>query len=212
MLKKTNSVLKMDSKILLHTRLAQSLFDYSWQHGKMGLLQFAKLTSTLWKAMNEDDPYADWFLVQTYQALNDARDKMKLLESQLEEHILKIRGIAVNPLLNTQPVEYPLQFATFFSYQGASLLADADYVIRQILTLKKLGKVNSINLINDVVKCLQDVFAIPRQWRHTGVTRQDFKEDNQKAADAQQLLGELPDNILKEKTDFSLLNYANPTF
>jgi integrating conjugative element protein (TIGR03761 family) len=202
-----SDVLQMDAKILLHTRLAQSMFNYSWQHGKMGLLQFAKLTSTLWKAAHSDDPYADWILVKTYKALFHAQEKMKLLEEQLAVQLGQLRGITTMPILNASPIPYPLQFSTIFGFMGAALLADADYVLRQILTLKRLGiPVNEdMASINQVVKHLQDVFSIPRQWRHTGVTRKDMLEHNQKAQEAIVLFGEIPSSILNQITDFNSL-------
>lgn len=201
------SFLSMDAKILLHTRLAQSMFNYSWQHGKMGLLQFAKLTSTLWKAANQDDPYADWILLKTYQAIIEAQDKIKSLEIELHQQLAQIRGIETTPALNASPMSYPLQFSTIFGFMGATLLADTDYVIRQILTLKRLGILvqDDIGSINQVIKYLQDVFAVPRQWRHTGITRKDLLEKNQKAQDAIALLGDLPGSILRQKINFHSL-------
>lgn len=199
--------LQMDSKILLHTRLAQSMFNYSWQHGKMGLLQFAKLTSNLWKATHQDDPYADWVLLKTYQALINVREQLQELEKQFSEQLSTIRGIETTPALNITPISYPLKFSNYFGYMGATLLADADYVLRQILTLKRLGKKqDDINLINQVVKYLQDVFAIPRQWHQTGVTRVDIKENTQKAQEVIALLGEVPDSIVQQKIDFNFLS------
>jgi len=200
-------LLQMDAKILLYTRLAQSMFNYSWQHGKMGLLQFSKLTSTVWKAANLDDPYADWILVKTYKALDKGREKLQVLEKQLELELGQIRGIATMPILNANPNAYPLQFSTVFGYMGAAFLADADYVLRQILTLKRLGIPiqNDVCSINHVVKCLQDVFAIPRQWRHTGITRKDMLEQNEKAHETIALFGQIPDEILNKKTDFHSL-------
>ncbi len=209
LMKKTSNIthLQMDSKILLHTRLAQSMFNYSWQHGKMGLLQFAKSTSNLWKAAHQDDPYADWILLKTYQALIDVREQLQELEKQFSEQLSTIRGIETTPALNAMPMSYPLQFSNYLGYMGATLLADADYVLRQILTLKRLGKKqDDINSINQVVKYLQDVFSIPRQWRHTGVTRIDIKENTQKAQEAIILLGEIPDSIMQQKIDFNFLS------
>ena len=208
----SNDDLMLDATIQLHTRLAQSLFNYSWQHGKMGLIQFAKLTSTLLKAANQDDPYADWILIKTYQGLNDAHENIKNLEKKLTIQLEQIRGIAATPVLNAHPAIFPLKFSTNFAYMGAILLADADFVIRQMLTIKRLSVAEED--INPVIKTLQDVFAIPRQWQQTGITRKDLMEKNQKAQDTITLLGELPDSILNQKTDFhsiSQYRYADTT-
>src|SRR5579871_6905809 len=94
------SYLQFNVQMILHTRLAQTLFNYTWQHGKMGLLQFAKATSTLWKAAQADDPFADWVLLKTHQALLDAKQKIALNESQLAAKLQNLRGIETFPALN----------------------------------------------------------------------------------------------------------------
>lgn len=196
--------LQINSKIILHTRAAQSMFNYTWRFGKMGLLQFAKLTSTIWKAANQDDPYADWILYKTYQALLDATEKIKALEVQFSQQLSEIRGIETTPVLNASPVTYPLQFGTFFGFKGAALLADADYVLRQILTLKRLGRhpQDDAASIHHVIKYLQDVFAVPRQWHHTGLKRSHFKDNSQNVQNAIAIMGKVPDFILQKKIDF----------
>ena len=52
---------------------------------------------------------------------------------------------------------------------------------------------------------IQTVFSKPRRWRHTGLTRKDVIENNQKAQRAKEIFGELPMAVLNREIDFGFL-------
>jgi len=203
----TTPRLRADIRIVLHTHRAQGFFNGSWKHGKMGLLQFAKVMSILWQAVKQDDPYAEWYLLKTYQAIHEAREKLKVIEKLLESSLNQIRGIEVSTSLSTHPVAHQLQFATPFGYMGAYLITDFDFVLRQVLLLEKMGIMTSQEdtSIKSLIQIIQEVFSLPRQWKHTGVTRLDIMEKNQKSEDVKVLLGELPESVLSKKIEFAFL-------
>lgn len=199
------SRLEIDGEITLHTRIAQSMFRYSWQHGKIGLLQFAKIMTTLWHAAKEGDPYAEWYLLRTYDALFNEREKIKQIEQKLTQSLADIRGIKISLPVSSHPVCYPLRFATPFGFMGAYFLADVDYVFRQILTMERIGipVQGTESSIPGITSTIQGVFAVPRQWQRTGVTRQGIHENNEQYQQAKALLGEIPNAVLKKEIDFS---------
>lgn len=204
---KTTSRLSADIHIVLHTRIAQSLFNGSWKLGKMGLLQFARVVSALWDAARKDDPYAEWYLLKTYQALFDARKQIKAMEEVLATYFNTIRGVEVNTVISSNPINHPLTFATPFGFMGAYLLADVDYVLRQLLTLERIGiPVDSESTsIKQVIKHIQAAFSEPRHWRRTGITRQDIEENNEKAKNVTEKFGKVPDSVLHKKIAFAFL-------
>lgn len=59
----------------------------------MGLLQFAKTMTVLWHAANQDDPYAEWYLLKTYQCLTQAKATLKAIEAQLLPYFNEARGM-----------------------------------------------------------------------------------------------------------------------
>ena len=193
-------------QITLYTRLAQSLFNCSWKHGKLGLVQFASIMTKISKAAREDDPYADWYLLKSYQALFDVREKIQSIELTLAQHLHNLRGVKVTLSSNSQCLHFPLQFSTPYGFMGAYLLADVDYVFRQIATLKRIGIFYPEDItIKKIVHYLQNAFAIPRYWRHTGITRQDVITNTERYQKAKALMGEVPEAVLKNEIEFSLL-------
>jgi integrating conjugative element protein (TIGR03761 family) len=199
--------LSAEVKLTLQTKVAQSLFNGSWKHGRMGLLQFAKVMTALWNAASQDDPYAEWFLLKTYQNLISAREQLNAFEEILSPLLKNLRGIEVNQSITLNPIIYPLTFATPFGFMGAYLIADADHIIRLMLTVERLGiPLNRKDMtIKSVTHIIQEVFSTPRGWKRTEVTRQDLKLNNDKACFARSELGEVPESILEKQIEFSFL-------
>ena len=204
--KEKKARLSTNITISLHTRIAQSLFNGSWRLGKMGLLQFSTVIVNLWNAAKNDDPYADWYLLKTYQSLFEARENLKLIETQLMPYLNNLRGITIGSCISTQPVQHPLQFSTPFGFMGAYLIADFDHVLRQHLMLERIGIPLKENItIKSLVEFVQEAFSVPRRWRQTGVTRQDIRENSIKATHAKEILGEVPISVLNKEIKFSFL-------
>lgn len=192
--------------LILHTQAAQALFNGKWQFGRMGLLQFAKTMSVIWKAFKQDDPYAEWHLLKTYEAIEESRMKLKVHESNLQQQIDSLRGIEASLFKNDTPLKCPLRFSTPYPFMAAMLIEQVDYVNRQLLTLQRLGLVPKENLLlKDLMREVQSVFRLPRAWRYTGVTRDDILAKNQKAQQVIQLLGEVPTAVLNKEVRFAFL-------
>lgn len=198
--------LSTDVTITLHTNIAQSLFKGSWRPGKMGLLQFSSAIIHIWNAARNDDPYADWYLLKTYQALCDARENLNVIEAQLTPYLNNLRGITIGSCSSVKPIQHPLQFSTPFGFMGAYLIADFDYVLRQHLMLERLGiPLKEDITIKRLVELVQKVFSVPRGWQQTGVTRKDVLESTLKAVHAKEKLGEIPPAILNKEIKFAFL-------
>ena len=95
----------------------------------------------------------------------------------------------------------------FLKVNSSFLLTDFDFVLRQVLLLEKMGIMTSQEdtSIKSLIQIIQEVFSLPRQWKHTGVTRLDIMEKNQKSEDVKVLLGELPESVLSKKIEFAFL-------
>jgi integrating conjugative element protein (TIGR03761 family) len=199
--------LSTDAKIVLHTRIVQSLFNGSWKRGRMGLLQFAKTISALWQAAKEDDPYAEWYLLKTYQALFDARNHLKSMEDVISNCLNTLRGVEVRPFECITPITYPLNFSTPFGYMGAYLIADADFVLRQLLTLERVGIPLPEHEISfkSIVRYVQEAFAVPRDWARTGIKRKDIREQNDKFKMVTEKFGILPESVMEKRISFAFL-------
>ena len=204
------SVIKVTERhtITIHTKFAQSLLNGSWQLGKMGLFQFAKCMSDLIKAKKADDPYAEWYLLQTYKAIVEANKTLTELEAKAQSYLQNLRGITVSLWQGANPVKLPLQFTNPFSFLTAhSVIANCDYVARQIMTLDELGIIYNKDVVSrrHIKALVQNVFSISRKWKKTDLTRQDIKDGNLKAQQAKEMFGDIPDSILNEEVTLSIM-------
>jgi len=198
--------LTADFQLVLHTQIAQRLYDGDWKYGRMGLLQFASAITILWKSSKQDDPYAEWYLLKIYDALQEAKNKLKHLELKLTEQLSQLRGFEIGLMSHPAPLKQPLRFASPFAFMAATLIEQVDYINRQLFTLQRLGLMPDEKLLpKDLVREIQMIFQLPRQWKYTGVTRSDIVQNNQKAQKAKKLLGELPSAILNKEIQFAFL-------
>lgn len=199
-------VLTANFHLTLHTRIAEALLNGDWDYGRMGLIQFARLTALLWKAYKEDDPYAEWTLLKTYEAIEMAKEKLKHDEILLQQQMANLRGFDIELFKNETPVKQPLLFSTPFAFMAAMLIERVDYINRQLLTLKHMGLLPEESIVqSQLMSRIQRVFTTARQWRYTGINRKDIYEDNLKAQRAKELFGEIPLAILNKEIQFAFL-------
>ena len=107
-----------------------------------------------------------------------------------------------------------LNFTTPFPYLAAYLIADVDYVFCQLIALQKRGiPCPDPGLsVKQIRGQIQDIFSIPRKWKRTGVSRQDILQNNPKAQEARELLGEIPEEVLKNPLKLNSLPRTIETF
>jgi integrating conjugative element protein (TIGR03761 family) len=204
--KPKKSYLTAEHKLILHTELAKVVFNGTWNQGRIGLIQFASVMRLMWRAAREDDPYAEWFLLKIYDAIEKAKKQIKHYESLLQQQMSQMRGFKIDLFKNPEPIQQSLRFATPFAFMGAMLLEHFDYVNRQLYTLQRVGLLAKNNLVPaHLLKEVQKVFVLSMGWKYTGVTRQDMLENNPKAKKAIELFGELPAGVLNKEIKFAFL-------
>lgn len=197
-----------EDAIILHTKLAQALWRGEWKMGKMGLVQFAARISILFSAAKANDPYAEWFLLKTFKAITEACEKIDEIEKTANSYFEQFRGITVVLWEEVKPKCFPMHFSNKFSSIAAyKLVAKADYVIRQILTLDKYGVLLNQDKVTKrkVMNIVQEVFSIPMKWRNTSVSREDIALQNTKAVLARNYMGSLPDAVLNRKITLPIM-------
>lgn len=190
----------------LHTKRAQALCQGSWKsYQDMGLFQFVSVLAAIERAAEMDDPYADLYKEKLEQKILAITQAIKSTIHYYEKALQEWRGrLEVKILSSQQPLKLPLQFSSPLGYVTAFTIGELDYLARQALTFRRLGIFPEVfkiemNFFNE----LKGVFIYSRGWRHTGVTRQDMQEKNQKAERAKMLMGFMPSRILKHKKEAS---------
>jgi integrating conjugative element protein (TIGR03761 family) len=201
--KKVSHYLRGDVTLPIHTKTARELCQGSWaSYQKMGLFQFAKTIAIIYQSAAQDDPYADWHIDKLKKALLAINQAIKNTITLHEQALQQWQGrLEIEVFGSRNPLKLLLNFGTPLGYVVAYTIADLDYLLRQTYTFKRLGIFpESQETGFKLVWQMKDVLAQCRQWRHTGVTRHDYREKNKTAERAIALMGILPSRILKQKS------------
>lgn len=201
-------LLDAEHELTLHMNVARVFLNKNWRINCTGLIQFATFMTILWKAHFADDPYADWYLLKTYDALAKTQDNFVRYESILQQQLDDFRGLKISLYSHPMPLKKTLRFATSFSLMATILIEKFDYIARQLYTLKRIGVIPKEKItMSDLMREIQVAFKVARKWKHTGVTRKDLQDNNQNALRARSLLGEVPSDILNKEVEFTFLPF-----
>lgn len=162
----------------LHTRLAYVLFtgrpaDTTRNApGIPGGRRFAAISRTLWQLSANDNPYADWILIQLYDELLRIRchlsEMIGVRESEIES--LKRRGLSLSVLSSRQPMTLDLGFRSPYGYATAEAMVEFDYyarIVRTLVAKDRLSDAQGDAAIKAVGKSLRGLFTAPIRWeRH----------------------------------------------
>ncbi|MES9927668.1 MAG: PFL_4669 family integrating conjugative element protein [Candidatus Thiodiazotropha sp. 6PDIVS] len=169
----------------------------------VGLVRYGMNMKRIWTSAGRDDPYADWILLQTESALNEARDKINDLRQETEERLATVSiGIHIDVAHSIEPVHIPLQFANAYGYMGAYLIADFDQLVRTVLTARHVGLLTgdqSTHSLYQTSRMVRRAFAFSSQWKFSLVTRTDVRNNTPMAAKAKELMPkiDLPTEVIE---------------
>lgn len=195
-----------DFILILHTAPSYVIFTGEWAPGKMGLVQFGRYVQMLWQGYEQEDPYAEWQLLRIYEAIQSLKRMMDEQEVLWRKQVRGLRGIQVKPFRNAKPFSISLTSVSILVLMAGSLITQADYLTRQILILKQMGIVPQGQARSQqFCEEIQKIFMLSQEWKHTGITRQDILDNNDLAKKVETKLGQLPENILFQKTSLPFL-------
>lgn len=196
----------------IHSRQAIELFrgrradpqaTVAWQrYAVPGLLLFAKTLREVWQGAEQDDPYADWLLLYTEQALQQARTCLRAEIEALEKQQADVPDTVTLALCASEdPVSVPLDFNTPYGFQGAYLVAEYDALVRRAETARRTGALSRAqydHLLHVAGRQVRRVFrTVLGHWgKHVPATRTDLLENNARAQLAVAAMGALPPEIL----------------
>lgn len=195
-----------DFNLTLHTLHSHAMVTGEWAPGKMGLTQFTQCIQQLWQAFEKEDPYAEWQLLKIYDAEQSLKAIMQKQEVLLRTQIKNVRGIQAKPFRNAKPFNVSLRSVNILVLMAGTLIAQTDYMSRQILILKQMG-IAPQGQTRPQLFCeeIQKVFMLSQGWKHTGITRKDILDNNDKAKKVEEKFGQLPENILTQKISLPFL-------
>lgn len=192
-------VLRGQAWLTVQTRQAQRLIQgrkgSADKPAIVGLVGFADRLRLIWQAARNDDPYADWWLIKIHEALDQARAFVRQAHTEFDEKLAKSPTIEVAVAESVRPYRIPLQFANPYAYQGAHLVGEYDTLVRTLLTgchVGMLDRSSSQRTVQLGGRRIRGVFAVPQGYRFLGIDRESIRRQDEKARQAQTLMGELP--------------------
>lgn len=200
-------LVRTTGELLLHTQLAHQLF-FGRKGSKAkgiwpmtGLTMFSGNMRMIWDAAAQDDPYADFRLIQIEEAVNVAQGIVQKNREALKE-LLSTLGdrIRLNDGKSDKPVIVPLNFSVPHGFIAARLLADYDELVISGLHCRHVGLIVDDDwrqLINKSAAKIRHLFSLSDDFKYSGATRDDFAANNPRARDAATKYGELPQDVLE---------------
>ena len=139
--------------VTLHTKEAYRLFTGRAKDpvpGRsippiLGARRAGSMLRSLWLLSSNDNPYADWALIDVHGRITDAIEKLNHVSQEMEQQTkaLRQRGIAVHIVEAREPQTVPLGFASPYAFLLVEMLAEFDYFIRMVKTMESISRLGS---------------------------------------------------------------------
>ncbi len=197
--------LRSSMELTLHThhavRIWQGRSASEEKNGIIGLSGFVHVMSKIKRGAEQDDPYADFWMIRIQEKLEHSKDALTLIEDQLEQLMSRLpKAINVGDNLNVHPITLPLSINTPLSFMAVYLLIDYDNIVRRLLLAHRtalIGRRDMARWIDAVGHVLRSLCGLAQQFKFSGVTREDFITNNALAREARERFGELPAEVLE---------------
>ena len=164
-----------------------------------GLVGFANHLKVIWQGARNDDPYADWWLIKVHEALDSASQLVSARQKELHTRLDQMAAMEVELAKSIHPCRVLLRFANPYAYRGARLIAEYDTLVRTLLTATHIGlfdRDTAYDLLKPCGRKIRRAFVLPQDYRCLGIDRVTVHRGTGKAAQAAELMGRIPDDIL----------------
>jgi len=166
----------------------------------IGLVGFADRLKTLWQAARQNDPYADWWLIKIEASIAACREQLNHLSEQFNQLLKSHYSFQVTIAESSKPHRIALQFANPYAFRAAQMLAEFDRLICTVMTVRHLGVASPPTLDEQFEasgRWLRRVFALPQGYYFCDIDRNAVRQGTQRARNACDRMGEVPDEIMR---------------
>ena len=164
---------------------------------------------SLWSLSSNDNPYADWALVETKSRIEEVRAYIKSEQAQLLLKLdeMKAKGLSYSVLQSREPAQVQLGFASPYGYMVALLIVEVDYFTRVLKSAQRRDLVSGRQghaLLQAVKHKCRSVFERVLYWQKylmkdelVALSRVDFVEGaevsaQQRVSAVKAIFGEVP--------------------
>jgi integrating conjugative element protein (TIGR03761 family) len=165
----------------------------------VGLVGFADRLKTIWQAARQNDPYADWWLIKIEESIASCREQLNHLFEQFSQLLGSQHSLQVTIAESSKPQRVALQFANPYAFRAAQMLAEFDRLICTVMTVRHLGMASPQALdeqFESSGRWLRRVFALPQGYHFCDIDRDAVNQGTQRARNARDRMGEVPDDIM----------------
>lgn len=194
--------LRSELHLVLQTRHAQLLVRGRDDPDKpviIGMLGFADRLRLIWQAAAEDDPFADWYLLQVHDALSTAEARVATELRDINARLRSTRTMHIAPAGVKEPFRMALRFSTPYAFRAARLLGEFDELACAAFTARQIGELTESScagLIRGCARRLRAVFILPQRFRRLGITRAAASESHPAFQRGVDLMGPPPSDVL----------------
>lgn len=154
------------------------------------------ILSQIQKDAANDDPYADWYLIQFEDKVLQHIDDMKAhIQKLIDVYADQLpENIDISRCANIAPVTVPIYVNSQLGYKLIYLLSEFDMLARSTMTashIALMSRAEAHEWLEFGASLLRKCFGITSSYRHLGITRQDIRENTTRYQEALQRLGKL---------------------
>ncbi|MCU7247272.1 PFL_4669 family integrating conjugative element protein [Pseudomonas koreensis] len=196
--------LRCSMQLTLHTHHASRIWHgRDASEGKpviIGLNGFLSVMNKMKRAAELDDPYADAWMLQIEEKLDETKESLTVLREQVEVALAQIPdALSMGENLNVQPVKLPLFVNAQLGFMAVYLLADYDALARHLILAHHTALIDRRTLerwLKQGAHALRSLFSLAQQFKPSGIQRDDYVSDTPAAQRAKERFGEVAQDIL----------------
>ena len=166
----------------------------------IGLIGFADRLRVIWQAARQDDPYADWWLIQLHEAITAIGSVLDQQQADLTDQLEQMTALAVSVAASKHPCRVRLRFANPYAYRAAQLLGTFDRLVCAAMTARHVGVLDgaACKAVQQMgTRKLRARLVLPQRYRCLKIDRNDVCAETGNSRLARQVMGELPADILR---------------
>jgi integrating conjugative element protein (TIGR03761 family) len=201
--------IKSDVSLMLHSKEALKIFmgrkenKEEGVHHIPGVSVYAKILRTIWGSCLSGNPFAKFWIQKLEEKLEESESDLQDYFDRLEEQYKSVSSrLNIRKSISVKPVEVKLNFATPYTYKIVYCLVLFDEIVTRLITMRHIALISPVEFDRGVRDCrgsINRVLNVIGGFKPAEVTLNDVRERNDVYLEAVELMGELPEIIVKNQ-------------
>lgn len=200
--------IKSDVSLMLHSKEALKIFMGRKEnkaegiHHIPGVSVYAKLLRTIWGSCLAGNPFAKYWIKKIEEKLDESKEDLQAYFDQLEQQQPVSKRLNISKSISVKPVKVNLNFATPYTYKVVYCLVLFDEIVTKLITLRHIALISPVEFDRGVKEsrgAINRVLNAIGGFKPIALTLNDVREGNETYLEAVELMGELPEIIVKNQ-------------